>query len=67
MDTLLLTVKLAQAMRDEDHDAINRLLFELEQRLSPEDVALILEGMCGRELCGEKLPISLPPLLAPCA
>ena len=42
MDTLTLTVKLAQAMRDGDHDAINQLLSELERRLSPKDVDVIL-------------------------
>jgi hypothetical protein len=45
-DTLTLTVMLGTAMRNEDHDAINRLLLMLEQRLSPEDIATILEGFC---------------------
>ena len=64
MDTLTLTVKLAQAMRAEDHDAINHLLYTLEQRLSPEDVALILEGLYGEALRSEALPEPSPSLTA---
>jgi len=67
MDTLTLTVKLAQTMRDGDHDAINRILFELERRLSPEDVALILEGLCGGKPGGQELPELPPTRLASCA
>ena len=66
MDTLALTVKLAQAMREEDHDAINRLLYKLEQRLSSEDVDLILESQCGGRQCGEELPELPPTRLASC-
>ena len=64
MDTLVLTVKLGRAMRNEDHDAINHILFELEQRLRPEDVALILEGLYGEALRSEALPEPSPSLTA---
>ena len=66
MDTLVLTVKLGRAMRNEDHDAINHILFELEQRLRPEDVALILEGLCDEGRQSEALP-EPPPSLTACA
>ena len=67
MDTLTLTVKLAQAMRDGNHDAINRLLYRLEQRLGPEDVDVILEGLCGGMPGGQELPELPPTQLASCA
>jgi hypothetical protein len=64
MYTLELTVKLSQAMRAEDHEAINRLLYELEQRLSPEDVDVVLEGLCHEGLCDDALPKPSTPLTA---
>lgn len=64
MDTLTLTIKLAQAMWDEDHDAINRILAALERRLSPEDVAVILEGLCGEGMRDAEPEAASFPLVA---
>ena len=56
-----------QKPSDSDHHAINRLLYTLEQRLSPKDVDVILEGLCGGKPCGEELPELPPTRLASCA
>ena len=64
MDTLMLTLKLAIALRDGDPTRISQLIAALEARLGPADLAVILEGLLGEDV-PEPEPTPLP--LASCA
>jgi len=64
MDNLMLTLNLAFALRDGDPATMTHLIEELEARLGPADLAVLLEGLLGEEV-PEPEPTPLP--LASCA